>query len=90
MKAKYLRQNIKATKRELKSLAKSYKLKIKLRSSPINHKMQVLFVCMKPVPYSYLLVCELAEDKIAYGLYKPSMVRYNLERKIISWLKTIK
>lgn len=90
MKAKYLRQNIKATKREIKLLAKVYKLKVKLWSSPVNHKMQVQFIYMKPKPYNHLLSCELAEEKIAYGLYKPAMVRYNLERKIISWLKIIK
>lgn len=89
MKTKYLRKNIKAVKKELKSLAKDYKLKVEFESSPTNHRMWADFSYKKTPKYKHILVSELAEDKIAYGLYKPGMVRYNLERAIVSWLKSI-
>lgn len=39
--------------------------------------------------FKYVKRIYLPAEKIAYGKYKPSLVRYNVERQIQSWLKDL-
>lgn len=89
MKVKYLRKNLRKTKQELRRLAREYHLKVKFDSSDSNCYLYVWFSRkLAPKHYSVVFV-NLPEHKIAYGLYKPGMVAYNTERKIVKWLRKI-
>lgn len=86
MKVKYLKRNLKNTRKTLKNLAKDYKVKFRWTQWPKDKIILVSFE--KKVTRKYTrVVCEnLDEAKVAYGNYKPAMVKYNLERKLVRWL----
>lgn len=86
MKVKLLKKNIKRTRRELKFLAKLYRLKMRWEESPKTPYIWVDFEKRISTDYKCVKVIELPADKIAYGKYKPSMVKYNVERQLQSWL----
>lgn len=90
MRAKYLKKNIKAVKVELKDLARDYRLKVKISSDPKTYKMWADYTYKVNKREMHIKMIMLPEHKIAYGLYKTSMVRYNVEQQLRSWLKRIK
>lgn len=89
MRIKYLKKNLNETKRQLKILAKSYKLQMKWEEPSKTPYIWVDFEKKISHKYKCVRMINLPAEKIAYGKYKPGMVVYNVERQIQSWLKTI-
>lgn len=86
MKVKYLRKNIKNVKKALKQLAKDYKVNVKFVQYDNKRIMFADFSFKKSRKEEFVKIVQLSEDKIAYGLYKPALVTYNVERQLIDWL----
>lgn len=88
MKTKFQRKNIKAVKTQVTDIAVAYGCSMKWkvdRNWPIIH---VIFK-KKLGGEKYKKYVKLPEDKIAYGKYKPSMVWYNVNQQIDSWINRI-
>lgn len=87
MKTKHLLMNISRIKKELKALAKNYKLQVSFKQHSSEPYIWVEFTRRKPHGAKEIKLIRLREDKIAYGLYKPALVLHNVERGLIAWLK---
>lgn len=86
MKIKYLKRNLQNTKKELKRLAKDYKVRIHWEELPNKPEIIVEFEKKYSSSLRCIKIIVLPADKIAFGKYRPPMVRYNLERSLVSWL----
>lgn len=88
MKAKYLKKNLKATKKLLKNVAWDYQVKVKWEIDPKKPNIYV-WLTRKFGGSKHLFIVTLPEDKISYGKYKPAMVAYNVKRSMERWLTDI-
>lgn len=92
MNAKIQKNNLKLVKNELKQLCKAYDLGFRWEIDEFEPLIWVEYIYTmkrRGKKQEYRLLSSLKQDKIAFGQYKPSMVQYNEENRIVKWLGRI-